>query len=63
MGEFGEFTPGNEPGRELFAIERGAQQMPLEREMLPDQTEAREEFLCAFRGAKAAHATPRSRVG
>jgi hypothetical protein len=31
--------------------------MPLEREMLPDRTEAREEFLCAFRVAKAAHAT------
>jgi len=42
LGEFGEFTPGNEPGSELFAIERGAQQMPLEREMLPDWTEARE---------------------
>ena len=31
--------------------------MPLEREMLPDQSEAREKFLCAFRVAKATHAT------
>ena len=31
--------------------------MPLEREMLPDRPEAREKFLCAFRIAKAAHAT------
>src|ERR1700712_399113 len=31
--------------------------MPLEREMLPDRPEAREKFLCAFRVAKASHAT------
>jgi hypothetical protein len=31
--------------------------MPLEREMLPDRSEAREKFLCAFWIAKAAHAT------
>lgn len=31
--------------------------MPLERKMLPDRSEAREKFLCALRGAKAAHAT------
>ena len=31
--------------------------MPLEREMLPDRPEAQEEFLCAFRVAKAAHAS------
>ncbi len=31
--------------------------MPLEREVLPDRPEAREKFLCAFRVAKAAHAT------
>ena len=30
--------------------------MPLEREMLPDRSEAREKFLCAFRVVKAAHA-------
>ena len=57
MGEFGEFTPGNEPGSELFAIERGAQQMPLEREILSDRTKARKEFLCAFQVTKAAHMT------
>lgn len=31
--------------------------MPLEREMLPDWSEAREKSLCVFRVAKAAHAT------
>ena len=31
--------------------------MPLEREMLPDQSEARQKCLCAFRVTKAAHAT------
>ncbi len=31
--------------------------MPLQCEMLPDWPEAREEFLRAFRVAKAAHAT------
>ena len=31
--------------------------MPLEREMLPDRPEAREKLLCAFRIAKAAHAS------
>ena len=31
--------------------------MPLQCEMLPDRPEAREEFLRAFRVAKAAHAT------
>jgi hypothetical protein len=40
----------------LFAIERGAYHMPLQRELLPDRPEAREKFLCAFRGAKVAHA-------
>src|ERR1700744_5224797 len=31
--------------------------MPLEREMLPDRPEAREEFLCAFSVTKATRAT------
>ena len=31
--------------------------MPLQCEMLPNRPEAREEFLRAFRVAKAAHAT------
>jgi hypothetical protein len=31
--------------------------MPLQCEVLPDQSEAREKFLCAFRVAKAAHST------
>jgi hypothetical protein len=40
LGDFGEFAPRDEPRSELFAIERSAQQMPLEREMLPDRPEA-----------------------
>jgi hypothetical protein len=56
-GESGEFAPRDESRRELFAIERSAQQMPLEREMLPDRSEARGEFLCAFRVTKATHST------
>jgi hypothetical protein len=31
--------------------------MPLQCEVLPDRPEAQEKFLCAFRVAKAAHAT------
>jgi hypothetical protein len=57
LGDFGEFAPGNESRRELFAIECRAQQMPLEHEVLPDRPEAREKFLYAFSIAKAAHAT------
>ena len=59
LGKFGEFAPCNEPGCKLFAIERGAYHMPLQCEMLPDlyRPEAREKLLCAFRVAKAAHAT------
>jgi hypothetical protein len=55
-GDFGDFALCDEPCCELFAKERCAQQMPLEREMLPDRPEAREKFLCAFRVAKAPHA-------
>ena len=39
-GDFGELAPGDESCRELFAVERGAQQMPLEREVLPNRPEA-----------------------
>jgi len=57
FGNFGEFAPGNESRRELFAIEGSAQQMPVGREVLPDRPKAREKILCAFRVSKAAHAT------
>ena len=57
LGDFGEFAPSGEPSSKLFAIKRSAQQIPLESEMLPDWSEAREKFLCAFRVAKATHAT------
>jgi hypothetical protein len=35
LGEFGEFAPRDESRSELFAIELSAQQMSLEREVLP----------------------------
>ncbi|CAB3810298.1 hypothetical protein LMG27177_07121 [Paraburkholderia fynbosensis] len=57
LGEVGEFVPRSESGREVFAIERSTQQMPLEREMLPYRTETREECLRAVAVAKSAHAT------
>ncbi|MBB5448361.1 hypothetical protein HDG38_007009, partial [Paraburkholderia sp. WSM4177] len=47
LGETGEKTPGFKPGRELLSIKRSAQQMTLEREVLPDRTEARQERLRA----------------
>jgi hypothetical protein len=50
-------SPCHEPDSELLAIERSAQQMPLEREMLPDRSVARAKFPCAVRVSKAAHST------
>jgi hypothetical protein len=52
----GKFAPCDEPGREVFAIERSAQQMTLEGEVLPDRTEARQEGPCMLRIAKYLHA-------
>ncbi|KVV21053.1 hypothetical protein WK79_18630 [Burkholderia ubonensis] len=52
----GECPPRGEPAREVFAIERSAQQMSFQCEMLPDRTEARQEGLRALRVAKASHA-------
>jgi hypothetical protein len=43
-------------GREVLAIERSAQQMSLQCEVLRDRTEARQEALRALRVAKASHA-------
>ena len=57
LGDVGKFAPRLEPGCELFAINRRAQLMALECEMLPYRPEAKEEFLCAFRVAKTAHAS------
>ena len=42
MGEAREETPGVEARSQLLAIERGTQQMTLEREVLADGAEARE---------------------
>lgn len=40
MGHFSEFVPGSESRSEVLAIEESAQQMPFQREVLPDRTEA-----------------------
>ena len=56
LGLFGEFAPGNEPCCKLFAIQWSAQQMPLEREVLADRTEARQERLGTVGIAEATHA-------
>ncbi|MGF6813111.1 hypothetical protein OKW30_008328 [Paraburkholderia sp. Clong3] len=55
LGETGEKTPGFKPGRELLSIKRSAQQMRLEREVLPDRTEARQERLRAPGQAETTH--------
>jgi hypothetical protein len=43
LGELGKGTPRGKAFAELFAIERSAQQMSLEREELTDRAEARKE--------------------
>jgi hypothetical protein len=48
--------PGGKAFAELLTIERSAKQMSLERKVLPDRAEARQEHLGAFRIAKATHA-------
>jgi len=57
LGDFGDFAPGDKSISELFAIKLSAQQVSLEREMLPNWLEARENFLCSFGITKTAHAT------
>ena len=56
MGEFGENMPCGKALSELLAIERRAQKMSLEREVLPDPAEAREKSLRALGVTKSAHA-------
>jgi hypothetical protein len=41
LGKFGETMPGDKAFAKLLATERSAQQMSLEREVLPDRVEAR----------------------
>lgn len=57
MGEFGETMPGGKAFAELLTIERSAKQISLERKVLPDRAEVRQEHLGAFLIAKATHAT------
>ena len=57
MGEASEKVPCLEARSELFAVKRWAQQMTLEREVLADGTEAREESLRALGPAKTSHAS------
>ena len=56
LGEACENAPRVEALGQLLAIERCAQQMAREREVLADGTEAREKRLRALRQAKASHA-------
>lgn len=56
LGDSGEKTPRFEARDDLFAIERSAQQMPLEREVLPDRPEARQEGLGARGQTETSHA-------
>ena len=55
MGDVSKFAPCGEPGRDVFAIKRSAQQMSFQSEVLTDRTETRQESLCALRVAKASH--------
>lgn len=48
LGDAGEFAPCFKSRSEPFAIERGAQQATLEREVLTDRPEARQESLRAL---------------
>ena len=57
LGEASEKVPCLEARSELFAVKRWAQQMTLEREVLADGTEAREESLRALGPAKTSHAS------
>lgn len=56
MGKLGETMPRVKAVSELFAVERRAQQMSLESEVLPDRSEAREKRLGALGVAKSAQA-------
>lgn len=56
LGELGETMPRLKTLSELFAVERRAQQMSLEREVLPDRSKAREKGLSALWVAKSAQA-------
>jgi hypothetical protein len=63
LSNVGEFAPSGEAGRELLAVERSAQQMSLQCEMLPNRSEAREKYLCVFGSQKPRVRRSRSRVG
>ena len=56
LGAAREEAPCFEAGGQLHAVERRAQQMAFEREVLADGTEAREKRLRALRPAKSSHA-------
>lgn len=55
LGDVGKFAPRDKPGRKVLEIERSAQQMSPQCEVLPDQTEARQEGLRTLRVANALH--------
>ncbi len=55
MDELSEAMPRGKVCRELFAKERGAQEMSLECEVLRDRAKVRQECLRALRSAETAH--------
>jgi len=55
LGDLSESMPCVKASGELFAIERGAQQMSLEGEVLADRTKVREESLRALRNPESTH--------
>jgi hypothetical protein len=55
LGEPSEAVPSGKACREQLPIKRGAEQMSLEREVLANRSEARQEGLCAIRIAEATH--------
>jgi hypothetical protein len=56
LGKLGETMPRVKTSSELFAVERRAEQMSLERKVLPDRSEVREKRLSALGVAKPAKA-------
>ncbi len=56
LGKLGATMPRVKTSSELFAVERRAEQMSLERKVLPDRSEVRKKRLGALGGAKPAKA-------
>jgi hypothetical protein len=57
LGDIGKFSKCGEPGREVFAIGRSAQQIPFQGKVLLDQTKARQKVVRALRVGKVSCAS------